>query len=110
MPDYATEQNFELAKKLLEQQGEINELRAERDALKAAIEQGEVARFAADVHRLIGDYSDRERDVIALTPFTATLDQLCLEKYGFDLDRVAALDAPETAPQTPAPGPTGDPQ
>jgi hypothetical protein len=67
---------------------------AERAALKAAIEQGEVARFAADVQRLTGDYSDQERDVIALTPFAATLDQLCLEKYGIDLD---ALDAPSGA-------------
>jgi hypothetical protein len=79
---------------------------AERDALKAAIEAGEVARFAADVRRLVGDYSDRERDVIALMPFLATLDQLCLEKYGFDLDEVAALDAPSGA-HSPASGRTG---
>lgn len=58
-------------------------LRAERDELAVGVQT-----FAADVARLVSDYAHQERDIIALTPFTATLDQLCLEKYGFDLDRV----------------------
>lgn len=37
MADYAKEQNFELAKKTLDQQAEINHLTAELAALKAAI-------------------------------------------------------------------------
>lgn len=81
-----------------------SEAEAERDTLKAAIERGEVARFAADVRRLISDYASEERGVIALMPFEATLDQLCLEKYGFDLDKaVAALDTPETPAAPPCP-------
>jgi ABC-type transporter Mla subunit MlaD len=76
--------------------GAIEQAEAERDALKAAIETGEVARFAVDVHRLVADYSNEERGLIALAPFEATLDQLCLERYGFDLDR-AASESPAAA-------------
>lgn len=63
---------------------------------------GNVQAFAVDVARLVADYSNEERGVIALTPFTATLDQLCLEKYDFDLDKIAAPEGPEdTREETP---------
>jgi hypothetical protein len=79
---------------------EITRLRAERDALKAAIEDSSVARFAADALSLVNDYSDRERGVIARLPFLATFDQVCFEKYGLNVDRLAVLNAENTT--TPA--------
>lgn len=93
--DHATDAEIDRADLL----AAYDDLRAERDALKAAIEKGQVARFAADVVRLVADYSNEERGIIALTPFEASLDQLCLEKYGFDLDKVT-LDTPST-PESP---------
>lgn len=43
-----------------------------------------MAEVYADLQQLIKDYSDPERDVIALIPFAASLDQLFGEKYGFE--------------------------
>lgn len=44
-----------------------------------------VKSLARDVDALITDYSDSERDTIALMPFAATFDQVLQEKYNIAL-------------------------
>lgn len=65
-------------------------------ALAAATAQPAVslAKFAADLQRLIKEYSDPERGVIALLPFAATVDQVLFEKYGVMLDEQAGGESP----------------
>ena len=67
---------------------EVERLRKERDSLKAATDRSKVAgAIVGDVLGLVKDYSDESRDLIARMPFLATLNQICLEKYGVDIDQ-----------------------
>ena len=55
------------------------------EKLDAAEREALLLEVYSDLHRLVTDYVDTERDVIAALPFGASLDQLFTEKYGVSL-------------------------